>query len=96
MGERAETKRPLSVPGDRKAGVTRTPVFEDLLALVQDRSAALRSSAAGAPGLAVRVPSCPDWSLCDLVEHLTQVQRFWAAAVVAGPRRETTRGDPGR
>lgn len=65
--------------------MTQTPAFEDLLALVQDRSAALRSSVAGSPDLDVRVPSCPDWSLRDLVEHLTEVQRFWAAAVVAGP-----------
>ncbi len=65
--------------------MTQTPAFEDLLALVQDRSAALRSSVAGSPDLGIRVPSCPDWSLCDLVEHLTQVHRFWAAAVVAGP-----------
>jgi uncharacterized protein (TIGR03083 family) len=65
--------------------MTQTPAFEDLLALVQDRSAALRSGVAGSPELGVRVPSCPDWSLRDLVEHLTQVQRFWAAAVAAGP-----------
>jgi uncharacterized protein (TIGR03083 family) len=65
--------------------MTQTPAFEDLLALVQDRSAALRSSVAGSPDLDVRVPSCPDWSLRDLVEHLTQVHRFWAAAVAAGP-----------
>ncbi|MGP8303678.1 maleylpyruvate isomerase N-terminal domain-containing protein [Streptomyces inhibens] len=51
--------------------MTQTPAFEDLLALVQDRSAALRSSVAGSPDLDVRVPSCPDWSLRDLVEHLT-------------------------
>ncbi|WP_310728555.1 maleylpyruvate isomerase family mycothiol-dependent enzyme [Streptomyces sp. N2A] len=62
-----------------------TPAFEDLLALVQDRSDALRSSVAGSLDLDVRVPSCPDWSLRDLVEHLTQVHRFWAAAVEAGP-----------
>ncbi|MFF8373212.1 maleylpyruvate isomerase family mycothiol-dependent enzyme [Streptomyces lydicus] len=65
--------------------MTQTPAFEDLLALVQDRSDALRSSVAGSPDLDVRVPSCPDWSLRDLVEHLTQVHRFWAAAVFAGP-----------
>jgi uncharacterized protein (TIGR03083 family) len=65
--------------------MTQTPAFEDLLALVQDRSAALRNSVEGSPDLGARVPSCPDWSLCDLVEHLTQVHRFWAAAVVAGP-----------
>ncbi|MGW2081172.1 maleylpyruvate isomerase N-terminal domain-containing protein [Streptomyces sp. NPDC001939] len=65
--------------------MTQTPAFEDLLALVEDCSAALRSSVAGSPNLDVRVPSCPDWSLLDLVEHVTDVQRFWAAAVVAGP-----------
>jgi uncharacterized protein (TIGR03083 family) len=65
--------------------MTQTPAFEDLLALVQDRSAALRGSVAGSPDLDARVPSCPDWSLRDLVKHLTQVHRFWAAAVMAGP-----------
>ena len=62
-----------------------TPAFDDLLALVEDRSAALRESIVGSPDLDVRVPSCPDWSLRDLVGHLTEVQRFWAAAVAAGP-----------
>ncbi|MEU9191335.1 maleylpyruvate isomerase family mycothiol-dependent enzyme [Streptomyces sp. NPDC048484] len=65
--------------------MTQTLAFEDLLALVRDRSAALRGSVAGSLDLDVRVPSCPDWSLRDLVEHLTEVHRFWAAAVVAGP-----------
>ena len=61
------------------------PPFEGLLALVEDRSAVLRESAAGSPDLDVRVPSCPDWSLRDLVGHLTEVHQFWAAAVAAGP-----------
>ncbi|MEU9089891.1 maleylpyruvate isomerase family mycothiol-dependent enzyme [Streptomyces sp. NPDC048428] len=65
--------------------MTQPPSFEELLSLVQDRSDALRSSIAGVPDQAVRVPSCPDWSLRDLVEHVTEVQRFWAAAVAAGP-----------
>ncbi|MFH8466174.1 maleylpyruvate isomerase family mycothiol-dependent enzyme [Streptomyces sp. NPDC017991] len=65
--------------------MTQTPPFEDLLALIEDRSAALRSSVAGSPDLEVRVPSCPDWSLRELVEHVTEVHRFWAAAVAAGP-----------
>lgn len=65
--------------------MTQTPAFEDLLFLVQDRSAALRSSVTGSPDLDVPVPSCPDWSLRDLVEHVTEVHRFWAAAVAAGP-----------
>ena len=63
----------------------RTPAFEDLLVLIEDRSAALRASVADAPDPGVRVPSCPDWSLRDLVRHLTDVHRFWAAAVAAGP-----------
>ena len=65
--------------------MTQTPAFEDLLTLVEDRSAALRSSVAASPGLDVRVPSCPGWSLRNLVEHLTDVHRFWTAAVTAGP-----------
>ncbi|MET7516966.1 maleylpyruvate isomerase family mycothiol-dependent enzyme [Streptomyces sp. NPDC005480] len=68
--------------------MTQTPAFEDLLVLVQDRSAALRGSVAGSPDLDVRVPSCPDWSLRDLVEHLIEVHRFWAAAVAAGPNEK--------
>jgi uncharacterized protein (TIGR03083 family) len=61
-----------------------TPPFADLLALIEDQSAALREAAA-ATAPEVRVPCCPDWSLRDLVEHLGGVQRFWAAAVAAGP-----------
>lgn len=37
-----------------------------------------------------RVPSCPDWSVGDLIWHLTQVQLFWAQAVedlAVEPRR---------
>jgi uncharacterized protein (TIGR03083 family) len=34
--------------------------------------------------LDARVPSCPDWSLTDLIWHLGRVQRFWAATVRAG------------
>ncbi|PSM42816.1 maleylpyruvate isomerase family mycothiol-dependent enzyme [Streptomyces dioscori] len=65
--------------------MTQTLSFEDLLALIEDRSAALRDSVAGSPDLDVRVPSCPDWSLRELVEHVIEVHRFWAAAVAAGP-----------
>ncbi len=60
-----------------------TPPFEDLLALIDDRSAALRAAAAG--NYPARVPGCPDWSVGDLVAHLGEVQRFWAAAAAAGP-----------
>jgi uncharacterized protein (TIGR03083 family) len=61
-----------------------TPSFGDLLSLIEDRSAALRTAVAGAPVLAP-VPGCPDWSVHDLVAHLGEVQRFWAAVVAAGP-----------
>ncbi|WP_200309298.1 maleylpyruvate isomerase family mycothiol-dependent enzyme [Streptomyces adelaidensis] len=72
----------------------RTPAFEHLLTLIGDRSAALRTAVAGAPDAEVRVPSCPEWSLRDLVEHLAEVHRFWAAAVAAGPSEEPPAVEP--
>lgn len=63
--------------------MTSTLSYDAMLELVAERSAALRSSVAGA--LDVRIPGCPDWSGRDLVAHLGQVQRFWAADVAAGP-----------
>jgi uncharacterized protein (TIGR03083 family) len=61
-----------------------TPSFTDMLKMVEDRSAALRA-AAGGGRLDARVPGCPDWSVRDLIVHLGEVQRFWAATVAAGP-----------
>jgi uncharacterized protein (TIGR03083 family) len=58
--------------------------FPAALTLIDDRSAALRR-AAGAAGLAARVPGCPDWTVAELVAHLGKVQLFWAADVAAGP-----------
>lgn len=58
--------------------------YDDMLFWVEDRSNALRASAAGADP-AARVPGCPDWSVEDLVGHLGGVHLFWAAAVAAGP-----------
>ena len=58
--------------------------FDEFLALIDDRSAALRAAVAAAPDRTARVPACPDWSLSDLVAHLGAVHRFWAAAVAAG------------
>ncbi|WP_035846619.1 maleylpyruvate isomerase family mycothiol-dependent enzyme [Kitasatospora azatica] len=73
--------------------MTPTPSFETLafanvLSLIEDRSAALRAAVAASPDLDARVPSCPDWSLRELVEHLTEVHRFWTAAVAAGPSEQ--------
>lgn len=56
--------------------------FDHMLELVAGRSAALRSSLAGA--LDERVPGAPDWTGRDLLAHLGEVQRFWGATVLAG------------
>ncbi|MGA5300563.1 maleylpyruvate isomerase family mycothiol-dependent enzyme [Nucisporomicrobium flavum] len=64
--------------------MTRTPAYPELLDLVDERATAFREAAA-ATDLATRVPGCPDWSLRDLVAHLGEVHRFWAATVAAGP-----------
>jgi uncharacterized protein (TIGR03083 family) len=58
--------------------------FPAALALIDDRSAALRTAAAAA-GMTTQVPGCPAWTVADLVAHLGVVQLFWAADVVAGP-----------
>ena len=55
-----------------------------MLALIEDRSAALRTAAVAA-GFDAPVPGCPDWSVRDLVAHLGEVHLFWSAAVAAGP-----------
>lgn len=59
--------------------------FLDLLRLIDERSAAFRVAVASAPDLDVRVPTCPDWTLSDLVRHLGEGRRAWAATVAAGP-----------
>jgi uncharacterized protein (TIGR03083 family) len=60
--------------------------FDRRLELVAERSAALRSSVAGA--LDVPVPGCPEWTGRDLVAHLGEVHRSWAVVVAAGPGAE--------
>ncbi|MGK5681484.1 maleylpyruvate isomerase N-terminal domain-containing protein [Actinoplanes sp. URMC 104] len=59
--------------------------FADRLRLIDERSAAFRAAVAAAPDPGVRVPSCPDWTLADLVQHLGEGRRRWAATVAAGP-----------
>lgn len=59
--------------------------FPDLLRLIDERSAAFRAAVAAAPSLDVQVPTCPGWTLFDLVKHLGGGDRFWAAIVGAGP-----------
>jgi uncharacterized protein (TIGR03083 family) len=59
--------------------------FPDLLRLIDERSTAFRAAVAAAPSLDAQVPSCPEWTLFDLVKHLGGGDRFWAAIVGAGP-----------
>ncbi|PSK91739.1 uncharacterized protein (TIGR03083 family) [Murinocardiopsis flavida] len=65
--------------------MTKSLDFHECLSHIDARSAALRTAIADAPDLGARVPACPDWALRDLVEHLGEVHRSWAAVVVAGP-----------
>ena len=64
-----------------------TLTFNDMLRLIEDRSAALRVAAAEVTPDSL-VPGCPDWSVRDLVAHLGEVQRTWAYIVAAGPSDE--------
>ncbi|MFD7461269.1 MULTISPECIES: maleylpyruvate isomerase N-terminal domain-containing protein [unclassified Streptomyces] len=66
----------------------KTLEFRDLLRLIDERSTAFRAAVAAAPSLDVRVPTCPEWTLFDLVRHLGEGRRSWAATVAAGPAAE--------
>ncbi|MGW5556485.1 maleylpyruvate isomerase family mycothiol-dependent enzyme [Micromonospora sp. NPDC003944] len=59
--------------------------FPDLLRLIDERSTAFRAAVAAAPSLDAQVPTCPEWTLSDLIKHLGGGDRFWAAIVGAGP-----------
>src|SRR3954468_15930760 len=59
--------------------------FPVLLRLIDERSFALRAAVASAPRLEAQVPTCPEWTLLDLVQHLGNSHRRWAATVAAGP-----------
>jgi uncharacterized protein (TIGR03083 family) len=65
--------------------VEETLEFPVLLRLIDERSTAFRAAVASAPDLDAQVPTCPEWTLLDLVRHLGEVQRRWAANVAAGP-----------
>lgn len=55
------------------------------------------AAAATAAGLAADVPSCPGWTVADLVEHLTEVHWFWRTIVaerLAAPPPEDRRPRP--
>lgn len=59
--------------------------FPVLLRLIDGRAVAFRAAVASASNLQAQVPTCPVWTLWDLVQHLGNGQRRWAATVAAGP-----------
>jgi uncharacterized protein (TIGR03083 family) len=59
--------------------------FADLLRLIDERSTAFRAALAAAPSLDTPVPTCPEWTLFDLAQHLGEGRRSWAATITAGP-----------
>ncbi|MFG2598674.1 maleylpyruvate isomerase family mycothiol-dependent enzyme [Streptomyces sp. NPDC048462] len=65
--------------------MTTTLEFPALLRLIDERSTAFRASVASAPSLGVQVPTCPEWTLFDLAQHIGEGRRDWAATVAAGP-----------
>lgn len=96
MGGRAAGAAPPMAPavktavrsvkhGDTPSPVAKTLKFPVLLRLIDERSAAFRAVVAPASNLEVPVPTCPEWTLLDLVRHLGEGRRRWAAIVAAGP-----------
>ena len=56
----------------------------DHVAAIEEQSAAF-TEAVSRPGVLDReVPSCPGWTVRDLVHHLGEVQTFWTLALNAG------------
>ncbi|MFE2309435.1 maleylpyruvate isomerase family mycothiol-dependent enzyme [Streptomyces sp. NPDC059411] len=65
--------------------MTTTLEFSALLRLIDERSTAFRAAVASAPSLDAQVPTCPEWTLFDLAQHIGEGRRDWAATVAAGP-----------
>ncbi|MFE5808188.1 maleylpyruvate isomerase N-terminal domain-containing protein [Streptomyces sp. NPDC056491] len=65
--------------------MTTTLEFPALLQLIDERSTAFRAAVASAPSLDAQVPTCPEWTLFDLAQHIGEGRRDWAATVAAGP-----------
>jgi uncharacterized protein (TIGR03083 family) len=59
--------------------------FSDQLRLIDERSTAFRAAVAAAPSLEVQVPTHPERTLFDLVQHVGMGRRKAAAVVAAGP-----------
>ncbi|MFF4540532.1 maleylpyruvate isomerase family mycothiol-dependent enzyme [Streptomyces aureus] len=65
--------------------MTTTLTFPVLLRLIDERAGAFRAAVASAPSLDAQVPTCPEWTLFDLAQHIGDGRRDWAATVAAGP-----------
>ncbi|MGW6822571.1 maleylpyruvate isomerase N-terminal domain-containing protein [Streptomyces sp. NPDC055005] len=65
--------------------MTTTLELPVLLRLIDERSTAFRAAIASAPSLDVQVPTCPEWTLFDLAQHIGEGRRDWAVTVAAGP-----------
>ena len=48
--------------------MAKTLEFPVLLRLIDERSVAFRAAVASAPSIDVQVPTCPEWTLLDLVQ----------------------------
>jgi uncharacterized protein (TIGR03083 family) len=59
--------------------------FRDHLRLINERSTAFRAAVAAAPSLDLRVPTHPERTLFDLVQHVGMGRRKTTAVVAAGP-----------
>jgi len=71
-----------------------TLAHERYLEAIEKESAALLDAARG--NLDTHVPTCPEWSMSDLLGHLGEVHRFWnemAARALTNPR-DTEDHDP--
>jgi uncharacterized protein (TIGR03083 family) len=65
--------------------VQNTLEFPELLRLIDEQSIAFRATVMSAPDLEQKVPTCPDWTLLGLAQHLGAVHTRWAGIVTAGP-----------
>ncbi len=65
--------------------MSETLAFPVLLQLIDERAVAFRAAVAAAPSLDAQVPTCPEWTLLDLAQHLGKSACRWAATVAAGP-----------
>jgi uncharacterized protein (TIGR03083 family) len=76
-----------------------TVELDDYLPVLQRANARFAEAAAQAvltSGWAAPVPGCPDWTLADLVWHLSEVQHFWTWVVRTEARDPSGYAAPAR